>query len=142
MTRGHFPKSDFLYFSSWTIGEREKQKNRLAEAPGQLSWPQLDVWGKERQEVATTYHFCESPGSHHITGMDKTIEMSCGFFDGFTHLIVAVEVKDIGDKIERILVILHFCIQAGEVETVCKVVFIDLAEVFIAPGRYKLAEKG
>jgi len=33
---------------------------------------------------------------------------------------------------------LHLGVQSSEVESVCKVVFVDLAEVFVSPGRNEL----
>lgn len=59
--------------------------------------------------------------------------MAGRFLDLLTHLIIAVEVEDIGDKVESILVVLNVSVEAGEVEAVGQIVFIDLAEVFIAP---------
>lgn len=60
--------------------------------------------------------------------------MAGGFLDLLTHLIVAVEVEDISDKVKGILVILDVSVEAREVEAVSQIVFIDLAEVLIAPG--------
>ena len=59
--------------------------------------------------------------------------MARRFLDLLTHLIIAVEVEYIGDKVESILVVLDVRVEAGEVEAVGQIVFIDLAEVFIAP---------
>ena len=59
--------------------------------------------------------------------------MARRFLDLLTHLIIAVEVEDIGDKVESILVVLNVSVEAGEVEAVGQIVFIDLAEIFIAP---------
>lgn len=59
--------------------------------------------------------------------------------DRFSHVVVAVKVKDIGDQVERVLVVLYLCIQAREVEPVGQVFFVDFAEVLVAAGRYELA---
>ena len=70
--------------------------------------------------------------------MNEAVEVPCRFFDGFTHLIVAVEIKNVGNEVERILVVLHFRVQAGQVEAVCEVVFVNLTKVFVASRGYEL----
>lgn len=64
--------------------------------------------------------------------------MTGRFLDGLAHFIVAVEIKDIGDEVECILVILNFCVQAGEIEAICEVVLVDLAEILVSSGGYEL----
>ena len=64
--------------------------------------------------------------------MDKTVQMASGLLDGLAHLVVAVEVEDIGDQIESILIVLHLGVQASQVESVREVVLVDLAEVLVA----------
>lgn len=64
--------------------------------------------------------------------------MPCRLLNLFSHIIVTVEVKDIGDEIKSILIILDICIEPSKVEPVCEVVFVDLAEVFIASRRDEL----
>lgn len=58
--------------------------------------------------------------------------MPCRLFDLLTHIIVDFHVKDIGDEIKRILIILHLSIESGQVESVGQVVLVDFAEVLIA----------
>lgn len=70
--------------------------------------------------------------------MNEAVEVPCRLFNGFTHLIVAVEIKNVGDEVERILVVLHFRIQACQVEAVCEIVFVNLAKVFVASRGYEL----
>jgi hypothetical protein len=75
--------------------------------------------------------------------MNEAVQVPCRLFDGFAHLIVTVEIKNVGNEVERILVVLYLRIQAGQVEAVCEVVFVNLAEIFVASRRYKLdAESG
>ena len=50
------------------------------------------------------------------------------------HLIVAVEVKDVGDEVEGILVVLDIGVEPCKIEAVGEVVFVYLAEVFVAAG--------
>jgi hypothetical protein len=56
----------------------------------------------------------------------------------FSHLIVAVEVEDVGYKVECILVVLHFGVQARKVEAVSQILLVDLAKVLVPTGRYEL----
>jgi hypothetical protein len=65
--------------------------------------------------------------------------VSGGFFNGFAHFILTVEVEDIVDKVEGVLVVVNFGVQAGEVEAVGQVFFVDLTEVFITAGGDELA---
>ena len=53
------------------------------------------------------------------------------FLNRFSHIIVAVEVEHIRHKVERMLVVLHFRVQACEVEAVRQVLFVNLAEVLV-----------
>jgi hypothetical protein len=48
------------------------------------------------------------------------------------HVVFAVEVEYIGHKVERILIILHFGVEAGQIEPIGQVLFVDLAEVLVA----------
>lgn len=54
------------------------------------------------------YHLGQTPSRHDIAGMYEAIEMTGRLLYGFSHVIIAVEIKDIGDKVESILVILDF----------------------------------
>ena len=58
--------------------------------------------------------------------------------DLFPHIIVAVEIENVRYQIEGILVVLHFGVQAGKVEAVGKILFVNLAKIFVSPGRYEL----
>lgn len=53
--------------------------------------------------------------------------------DRLPHLIVAVEVEDIGDEIQSILVILDFGVETRQVEPIRQVILVDLAEILVAP---------
>ena len=65
--------------------------------------------------------------------------MTGGFFDGFAHFVVAVEIEDIVHQIESVLVVVDFGVEAGQVEAVCQVFLVDLAEVLIATRGDELA---
>lgn len=73
--------------------------------------------------------------------MHETVKVPRRFLYGLAHLIIALEVKDVGDEIQRVLVVLYLCVQASQVEPVCEVVLIDFAKVLVAPGRDKLGKK-
>ena len=66
--------------------------------------------------------------------------MSGGFFNGVAHVIFAVEVEYVGNEVESMLVVVHFDVEAGEIESVGKIFFVDLAKVLIAAGGDKLCE--
>ena len=55
-----------------------------------------------------------------------------------SHVVVDLHVKDVGHKVQRILIVLDLRIQAGQVEAIREIVFVNLAEVFIASGRDEL----
>ena len=64
--------------------------------------------------------------------MNQAVEVSSTLLNRLPHLIVAIEIENIGDEIERVLVVLHLSIQACKVEAVGQVILVDLAEVLIA----------
>jgi hypothetical protein len=66
--------------------------------------------------------------------MNEAVKMPSRLLDLLPHIIVAVEVKDIGDQIERILIVLNFSVQSRQVEAIGQVFFVNLAEVFVAAG--------
>ena len=65
--------------------------------------------------------------------------MSGGFFDRFSHFVITVEIEGIVDEVKGVLVVVDFGIEAGEVEAVSKVFFVDLTEVFVAARGDELA---
>lgn len=64
--------------------------------------------------------------------------MSRGVFDLFSHVVVAVEIKDVRYEVKCILIVLYIRIETGQVEAIGEVVFINLAEVFVATRRDEL----
>lgn len=71
--------------------------------------------------------------------MNQTVEMPRRFLYRFPHIIIAIEVEHICNQIERVLIVLNLGVQAGQIEAVGKVVFIDLAKVLVSPRRYELS---
>jgi len=58
--------------------------------------------------------------------------MACRLLNLLPDIVVAVKVEDIGDHVQRILVVLDFGLQAGQVEAVRQVLLVDFAEVLMA----------
>ena len=73
--------------------------------------------------------------------MNQTIEMPRTLLDLLAHIIIDLHVKDIGHEIQRILIVLHFRIEARKIEPICQIILVDLAEVLVAPGRDELRHK-
>lgn len=72
--------------------------------------------------------------------MDEAIQVTGRLLDCLSHFVIAVEIEDIGNEIERILIVLNFRVQSRQVEAVCKIVLVDFAEVLISARRYELFE--
>ena len=115
MTRGHLPKSPFLYFSSCKDQQTHWVRTRIL-----------------------TYHLCKPSRSRNVSCMDQAVQVPCRFLDLLSHIIVTIQVKDISDEIESVLIILDVRIEPSKVESVCEIVFVDLAEIFIASRRDEL----
>ncbi len=64
--------------------------------------------------------------------------MPCRFLDLLPHIIVTVKVKDISDEVKSILIILDIRIEPSKVEAIREIVFVDLAEIFVASRRDEL----
>lgn len=70
--------------------------------------------------------------------MHKPIEMSSRLFNLLPHIIIAIEVEDIGHEIQRVLVVLYVGIEPCQVEAVGQIVFIDFAKIFVASRGHEL----
>ncbi len=70
--------------------------------------------------------------------MYQSIQVPCGRFDVLSHVILAVEVEDIGHQVQSILVVLNFSVEPGEVESVRQVLLVNLAKVLVAARRDEL----
>lgn len=64
--------------------------------------------------------------------------MPSRFLDLFTHIIITVDVEDIRYQFKCVLVVLHVLVKSCKVESVCQIVFINVAEVFVAATGEKL----
>lgn len=65
--------------------------------------------------------------------MHEAVEVPGRLLNGLTHLIVALEIEDIGDEIQCVLIVLNLSVETRQVESVGKVVLVDFAEVLVAP---------
>lgn len=79
-----------------------------------------------------TNHLGESSRSHHVASMHKSVEMPSTLLYLLSHVVVHLHIEDIGDQVERILIVLHLSIQSSQIESIREVVFVDFAEVLIA----------
>jgi hypothetical protein len=70
--------------------------------------------------------------------MHQTVQVAGALLDLLAHVVVDLHVEDVGHQVQSILVVVHLRVKAGEVEAVCEVVFVDLAEVFVASCCYEL----
>ena len=66
--------------------------------------------------------------------MHQAIKMPRALLNLLAHIVVDFHIEDIRNQVEGVLVVLHFGIQAGQIEAVGQVVLVDLAEVFVAAG--------
>ena len=51
--------------------------------------------------------------------MNEAVKMSCALLNLLPHVVVDFHVEDICYKIECILVVLYFCVEASKIEAVC-----------------------
>lgn len=84
------------------------------------------------------HHLGQAAGGDDVPRVDETIEVAGGFLDGLAHVVVAVEVEDVGDQVQSMLVVVYLGVETREVEPVRDVLFVDLAKVFVSSGRYEL----
>lgn len=70
--------------------------------------------------------------------MNQTVEMPCGLLDLLPHIVIAVQVEDISDKVKSVLIVLDVRIETSKVEAIREIVLVDLAEVLVSSGRDEL----
>jgi hypothetical protein len=64
------------------------------------------------------HHLRQSTRSNNVASVNESVEVTSGFLDALAHVIFAVEVEDVGDQVEGVLIVVHFSVEAGEVEAV------------------------
>jgi hypothetical protein len=79
-----------------------------------------------------TYHLCQTPSCDDVSRMHKSIQMPRRFLDLFPHIIIAIEVEDVGYEVECILVVLDLRVKAGQIEAIGEVLFVYFAKVFVS----------
>ncbi|KAI4141541.1 MAG: hypothetical protein LQ341_003499 [Variospora aurantia] len=79
-----------------------------------------------------TYHFAQSSRGGDVARVHQSVEVAGRLLDLLPHVVIAVKVEDIGDKVEGVLVVLDVGVEAGEVEAVGQILLVNLAEVFVA----------
>ena len=82
--------------------------------------------------LSPAYHLRQTSSSDYVASMNETIKVARRLLNGLSHVILAIKVEDICDQIQCMLVIVHFGLQASQIESVREIFFIDLAEVFVA----------
>lgn len=55
----------------------------------------------------------KTPRCDNVSSMDKTVQVPSRLLYCFPHVVIAVEVEDIGDEIESILVVLDLSVETG-----------------------------
>lgn len=64
--------------------------------------------------------------------MDEAIKVTSRLLDLLPQIIVGIKVENVGHQVQSILVVGDLGVQAREVESVCQVILVDFAEVFIS----------
>lgn len=72
--------------------------------------------------------------------MDEPVQMAGRLLNRLAHLVVAVKVEDVGDEIQRILVILHLGVEACKIEAVGEILLVNLAKVFVSARGDELSD--
>lgn len=85
-----------------------------------------------------THHLLETSSRHNVARMDKTVKVPSRLFDLLPHIIVAFYIKHVGDKVQGMLIVLHFGIERCQVEAVREVFFVNVTEILVATGVDKL----
>jgi hypothetical protein len=58
--------------------------------------------------------------------------MTGRLLDLLPQIIVGIKIKNVGHQVQSILVVSDLSVQPREVESVCEVILVDFAEVFIS----------
>ena len=86
----------------------------------------------------SSHHLRQTSRGDNVARVNKAVEMAGRLFDCFAHVVFTVKVEDVCDEIESILVVLNLGVETSEIETVCQVLLVDLAEVLVSTGRNEL----
>ena len=64
--------------------------------------------------------------------MHEAVQMSGRLFDVITHIIVTIQVEDIRYKVKGILIMLDFSVESGQIEPICQILLVDIAEILVS----------
>lgn len=103
-------------------------------SPGQRR--QADGRGRKGEEGRN--HFRKPARCNYVPGVYKPIEMPRRLFNLFSHVVLTLKIELVSDQVQRVLIILHFRLQASQVEAVRQVFLINLTKVFVAARRDEL----
>lgn len=70
--------------------------------------------------------------------MNQAVQVTRRFLNLLAQVIIRIEIENIRHEIERILIVGHLGVQAGQVEAIGQVFFVNLAEILIATRRNEL----
>jgi hypothetical protein len=59
------------------------------------------------------YHLSQPSSRNDVAGVYKTIQMAGRLLYRFSHIIVAIEIEDVGNQVEGILIVLNFRVKAS-----------------------------
>ena len=79
-------------------------------------------------------HLGQAAGGDDVAGVDEAVEVAGGFLNRLAHVVFTVKVEDVGDQVQSVLVVVDLCVEAGQVEAVGDVFFVDFTEVLVAAG--------
>ena len=56
-----------------------------------------------------------------------------------SHVIFTLKIELVGDQVQCILIVLHFCLQPSQVETISQVFLVNFAKIFMTTRRDELS---
>lgn len=69
-----------------------------------------------------------------VARVHEAVQVAGGLLNRLAHVVFAVQVEHVRDQVQRMLVVVHLRVKAGQVEAVGDVVLVDFAKVLIAAG--------
>ena len=84
------------------------------------------------------YHLRQTSSRDDVAGVYEAVQVARALLYLLPHVVVAVEVEDVGNEIKGILIVLDFGVQPRQVEAIGEVLFVDFAEVLVAARGYEL----
>lgn len=123
------------------LASRTKQLDRflkrvIAQAYGQerLLIAEHTRTSTEISPLVLFQHLGQASCGDDITSMYQAVEEFSLCFYRITDRVGKIIFEGIGDEIECLWIVLNFCVETGEIETIEDVVFVDFAKVLVAFG--------